>query len=459
MSIKKSNGVTPTEVILADLCDRSFLKLWSYPNPIKDDKDELCDLLVVFENSIFIFFDREKYFETNDNTDIQIKWNRWQRRVIEDQIRTANGAERYIRSNRPIFLDNDLSTPFPFNINLENIMTYKIIIAHGAMEACKNISDKNLYGSLAITYEDSNHSDLIKTNFLFHITLDKNNPVHVFDSHNLPIIFNELDTISDFKGYLDAKHQAINSYKFLSYCGEEDLLAHYFLNFDTSLSKHYIGSSDKNVDGILIGEGEWKDFSESAAYKRKKDADKISYLWDTIIQQTSENALSNKLLGDSTPLLGKSAIQEMAKEPRFSRRSLSEIIIKAINNFPESSQPIMRYLTFMPSYYENKGYVFLQLKFLNIIDYENEYRPRRAKMLEIACGAAKNKFDHLKTIVGIAVDSPKYTKDNSDDHIFLDCSEWSEDDKQYYEDLNKNFGFFQTPNMRSHHKNVSEFPE
>ena len=60
MKIIKSEGVTPTERLLADLCDRSFLKLWSYPNPFKEDKDELCDLLAVFENHVFIFFDREK---------------------------------------------------------------------------------------------------------------------------------------------------------------------------------------------------------------------------------------------------------------------------------------------------------------------------------------------------------------------------------------------------------------
>ena len=46
----KSEGVTPTERLLSDLCERSFLKLWSYPNPFKDDRDELCDLLAVFEN-------------------------------------------------------------------------------------------------------------------------------------------------------------------------------------------------------------------------------------------------------------------------------------------------------------------------------------------------------------------------------------------------------------------------
>jgi hypothetical protein len=55
MPISKSLGVTTTEQLLADLCDRSFLKLWSYPNPFKDDRKELCDLLAVFENHVSFF--------------------------------------------------------------------------------------------------------------------------------------------------------------------------------------------------------------------------------------------------------------------------------------------------------------------------------------------------------------------------------------------------------------------
>jgi hypothetical protein len=44
---------------LAEFCERWFLKLWSYPNPYKDDRHELCDLLAVFGDTVFIFFARE----------------------------------------------------------------------------------------------------------------------------------------------------------------------------------------------------------------------------------------------------------------------------------------------------------------------------------------------------------------------------------------------------------------
>ncbi len=454
MIIVKSNGVTPTERLLADLCERSFLKLWSYPNPVKDDQDELCDLLAVFENHLFIFFDRESRQLDKSNKDLLVSWNRWKKKVIDDQIRSAHGAERYIKSGRGIFLDKALEVPFPININFDKMIIHKIIIAHGAKEACEKFSKKNVYGSLAISYGNSN----TQFPFPFMIHIDKENPVHVFDSYNLPIIFGEIDTFFDFTAYLDAKIDAVKKLEGLVYCGEEDLLAHYFLNFDKSKNKHFIGTQREDINFVAVGEGEWKDFKELEVYKNKKLADKVSYLWDEVMQITCQNALDGTLLGNANLLKGRSAIHEMAKEPRFFRRALSEQMIQAIHNFPESSQPIMRNVSFMPSFYEGKGYVFLQLKVDRITDYENDYRPKRQAMLEIACGAAKIKFEHLKTIIGIAIDAPKFSKRNSEDFILMDCSDWPNDLREDYEQANEGFGFFKSSSLTIQKKNVTEFP-
>ena len=451
MEIIKSEGVTPTERLLADLCDRSFLKLWSYPNPLKEDKDELCDLLAVFENHVFIFFDRENLAFSKDTNDPLINWNRWKRKVIDDQVRTAHGAERYIRNGRGIYLDKDLTSPFPINIDRQKMVVHKIIIAHGAKETCEKFSDSNIYGSLGMFYVNGT-PDLP---FPFMVHMEKENPVHVFDSHNLPIIFSELDTFYDFSSYLNAKVDAIKAYDMLSYCGEEDLLAHYFLNFDESRNKHFIGTLEKDINALMIGEGEWKDFVESEIYKRKKLADEISYHWDKLIQITCQNTLEGTI-GGSSPLKGSSAIHEMAKEPRFHRRALSERMMASIRNFPETSQRIMRNLSFMPSFFEDKGYVFLQLKVDDITDYENEYRPKRQALLEVACGAAKNKFKHLKKVIGIAIDAPKYAESNSEDFILMDCSDWPDNLREHYEKVNEGLGFFKTGALEK--RTVTEFP-
>lgn len=454
MGIVKSSGITPTERLLADLCEKSFLKLWSYPNPFKEDRKELCDLLAVFENHVFIFFDRESRQLDRLDKDPMVNWDRWKRTAVDDQLRTVRGAEAYVRSGRGIYLDNALTVQFPISIDRENIVVHKIIVAHGADQACKSFSDANVYGSLAVNYGAISAEESLP----FMIGLDKDRPVHVFDSHNLTVIFDELDTFFDFSSYLDAKIEAIQRFDSLMYCGEEDLLAHYLLNFDEAKNRHFIGTTREGVNGLWIGEGEWKDFSESKIYKAKKLANRNSYLWDEIIQRTCQNALDGTLLGNSTLLRGQSAIHEMAKEPRFFRRALSEAMISAVQNFPETSEPIVRNLSFMPSFYDGKAYVFLQLKVTKVADYDNDYRPKRQALLQIACGAAKNKFQDLHTIIGIAIDAPKFADRNAEDFILLRCENWTHELRLHYERANQGFNFFSSDALVGREVTVAEFP-
>ena len=437
--IQKSEGFTDTERFLANLCESTFLKLWSYPNPFKDDAHELCDLIAVFENEVFVFFDREKHFEFNENKEPKTLWDRWKRKVIDNQVRTAKGAERYLRSSRKIFIDNKLEQELPVQIDPSTATYHKIIVAHGAAEACKNFSEDNISGSLAISYSTGN----IAPPFPFFVSLDRSDPVHVLDTNTLPLIMQELDTISDFSRYLRTKLEAISRYDFLTYCGEEDLLAHYLLNFDEETKTNQIGSKDESINWVTIGEGEWNDFSNLDVYITTKKHNEVSYLWDDVIQRTSQNALDGTIRGRN-PLEGKGAIHEMAKEPRFVRRALSRQMIRAIQNYPDKVEGIFRNLTFMPSFQPGKAYIFLQVTLPPSLRARSDYRQKRQAMLEVACGAAKINFPELKIIVGLLIESPKHCEDNSEDFLAFYCDTLSSDDLRYYKKRGDEFGFFKT---------------
>ena len=58
MRFKKAAGLTASEKVLADICDRSFLSVWSYPNLFRTPAKELCDVLVVFGDNVVIFSDK-----------------------------------------------------------------------------------------------------------------------------------------------------------------------------------------------------------------------------------------------------------------------------------------------------------------------------------------------------------------------------------------------------------------
>lgn len=455
MAISKASGITPTEQLLAALCDRTFLKLWSYPNPCRDDGKELCDLIVVFENEVLIFFDRENRRFDDNPQDIDLAWKRWRKEVVDKQISTAHGAERYIRKGRSIYLGAKKAQPFPIPIDLANARFHKIVIAHGVREACKRSSPMNVSGSLAISYTSRNVKSVDEPFFL---ELDRDNPVHVLDTENLEIALKELDTIFDFTAYLEAKVDALQRHTMLSYCGEEDVIAHYFLNFDGSKKRHMIGTLD-DFDSVHIGEGEWADFEQGNPYSRRKAADKSSYFWDRLLQITSDNALKGTLGGNSQPFHGKSALHFMAKEPRFSRRGLSDHILKSIRGFPETDAPLVRNVSLMPSFYEGTVYVFLQLKALGLSPISEERREVRTAMLEIACAAAKLKFPDIQRVIGIAIDAPKFAGNtNSEDLLLMEFQDWSDERKAYYEEANRELCFFDTPQMQMTNRLVSEFP-
>lgn len=456
--ITKSIGLTRTEQFLSQLCDRTFLKVWSYPNPFRKQGKELCDLIAVFENHVFLFFDREnKAFQANSK-DTSFAWERWKKEAIDKQIKSAKKARNHVLQHRDeIYLDAKCVTRMPVKLPDSNIMIHTMVVAHGAREACLAFSSDNVTGSLAISYSD-NPDDAVSLPFM--ISLERNEVIHVLDSGAAELILTELDTFHDFVGFIVAKEAAISKYSVLAYCGEEDLLASFYHNFDEVRKEHYIGTLDNSINAVMVGEGQWQAFINSGPYRRKKQADKASYFWDELIQKTAQNALDGTLLGDGGIFESKSAIYEMAKEPRFSRRGLSEAMIQAIRKFPDMDGRPSRNLSFMPSYQKGTGYVFLQVRHPRIetLDYDQTYRPVRTELLEIACGVARNKFPHLTKVVGIAIDAPKFTTKNSEDFLLMHCENWTDAQRRFYEEANTEARFFESPNLKTAIKTFSNFP-
>ena len=74
----RSEGTTASERYLVRLASHSFLSMWSYANPYTDegrskakgDGKELCDLLVVFGNDIFIFSDKHCEFQVGPSIEL-----------------------------------------------------------------------------------------------------------------------------------------------------------------------------------------------------------------------------------------------------------------------------------------------------------------------------------------------------------------------------------------------------
>lgn len=445
----RTTGHTPTEQQLALLCDKAFHKLWTYPSPRKEDGKELCDLLVVFEGRSIIFFDRENRKLEGDFGSSETNWKRWKRDTIDRQVKTAAGAERYLRSGRKVYLDPQCTQELPVEIDREG-QIHKVVVAHGAKDACERASSENVSGSLAISYGPAGR----KIDIPFFIEIDRSNPVHIFDSNSLGVIFENLDTIHDFSSYLEEKERAIAHYPVVTYCGEEDLLAHYLSNFRDK--KYRIGVPDPDIDFILIGEGEWRSFEQSTPYLERQRANSISFVWDELINQASNQVSEGPFATGDKRFIRHGALKYMAREPRLSRRALSERVVHAIDAFPKSVSGPVRLASFMSSYFPKQAYVLLQVASFGM--NEADLSEIRSAMLEIACAALRNFLPNLERVVGIAMGAPRFHPASSVDFGVLDCVEWPDAVAQRYRAENEHFGFFRAGPSAFSTQSSSDFP-
>lgn len=449
-----SSGVTPTEKLLTAYCERSFLKLWAYANPYKDDGHEMCDLIAVFGNTVFLFFDRAKPWTAGEEVTPELAWERWKRDAIDRQVKTAYGAERYIRNGRKVFLDGARTKPLPLEIT-PDCRVYKIIVANGVAEACKNASLENIGGSLAVAYAPADSPGI---NAPFFIKLDKERPVHVLDSHSMPIVLGELDTVDDFATYLQLKEEEIAQKRVISYCGEEDYLARYLAGDSEEAQATITVKSEENAHAVVLPEGAWSEFSRSDLYKRTKQADQVSYGWDQLINGACEHFVEGKTHGNANLFNQLNPVYDMVREPRHKRRLLSQRLARAIALFPEPGNGFQRWVTMVRAETPETAYVLLVLGPEPLFQRLPDWRQKRRHLLEVACGVASIKNPDLAKIVGIGVEHPNYAQaDSGNDFALLVCNSLTEESRAYYRRVNEPFQFFETQNLRQEDFTVSKF--
>ena len=132
-------------------------------------------------------------------------------------------------------------------------------------------------------------------------------------------------------------------------------------------------------------------------------------------------------------------------------------MLTAVEHFSDAGT-FVRQVTFLPSFEPNVGYVLLQLRAPDAFRAEPDYREKRQALLEIACGAAKNKFPHLVKVIGIGIDAPKFSGGTvAEDFILMPCETWTDETRTHYEELNREWNFFGTPALRQFNDQVTQF--
>ena len=320
--VQKSSGTTPTERYLVRLCEKTFLRLWSYANLYRDQGGgkELCDVLIVSAPHIIVFSDKScTYPESGDEVR---DWARWFKRSIKKSAQQVYGAERWIRHNPDrIFLDPGCKNPFPIELpRSEEMRIHRVVVARGAGERCSAFFGGDS-GSLVVRSDlvgDAHINALADPFGIFCIgQVDPGKGfVHVFDDANLDILLSELDTVADFVAYLTRKEALFCSDKVVWATGEEDLLAYYLTHTNPDGEHDFVLQPDNDV---FLFDHFYREMRENQQYIAKKSEDEISYLIDQLIEHASSSAADRTLIdGNELPVGNyEKAFRILAAESRF----------------------------------------------------------------------------------------------------------------------------------------------
>jgi hypothetical protein len=380
------------EGLVHDLALKTFLTDWCYLNPKLPNGKELSDLLIVFDEIAIIW--QIKDLKLN-------KQGKYKKSEVEKNLRQLSGARRHLFDLKEL-------------MELENPRRGKELFDPAVI--------KEIYLISVLLGEGEEFFSFIEN--------IKNYTVHVFTMDFTQIILNELDTISDFTDYLRTKENFVKKNKGLFICGgEEELLAFYLMN-NRSFKRF------NEFTHIMINGGSWEHLQNKPEYKAKKEADKISYGWDSIINRAHESA----------SLEYEKVARELARPNRFQRRYLSKAFFDArMRAHNDDIHDLFRRM------YPGEGVTYCFL-----FQDDPEPRENRKAMLGAICWIARGKYQQNKKVLGIATEK-KIKPLCSYDFCLLDIPEWTEEYQKNMEDLQKEIGIFVNPILRHGHED--EYPK
>jgi len=298
--------MNPAEVFISKLCEKTFLSLWSYPNPKRtldpNDKDkELCDIIVVCEPDVIIFSVKE--IKVTEHKEAEVGEERWRRKAIGESFKQIYGAERYINNSdmkNVITKDGETGLPLP-GPSVRKI--HRVAVALGSGGKIEYLSENFGKGY-----------------------------VHIFDDSSIETIMTELDTISDFVKFLDdteGYYEGKTERSIVCEGSMKDVLAFYLKNGRKYLDEETASKYDWVM--VHINEGLWDELTSYPEYLAKKKEDEQSYGWDFLIEKAYDLFKSGAFEGDDSIVEFEQALRVMALENRFSRRILQKGIDDFIN--------------------------------------------------------------------------------------------------------------------------------
>ena len=396
-----SGGVTKSECFVTQLCERAFLGLWTHPNPIGKKGKELCDCLIVCSNHIVIISVKECQLKDADNPD---SIYRWQKAAIEKSVKQIKGAERFIATQESIKRNDGRSISLP---NPKEQTIHRVSVSLGGRE------------EIPIEWGD------FGSGF-----------IHVLTESNVKVIFEELDTISDFIDFLITVEEFFDSSisGIFDGGGVQDLLAIYLLG-DYSLELLH---KPQSGGFLAIANDWWSNYENSSERRDRKIRLKDSYRWDKLIEWYANDLLTDGMFDAHSKQVTKNelALSEMALQRREFRANLVKSYIGLLENLDLGTRVAIA---------DNQtAFVFMIAPGID--------REARCGRLLARCLIIRNIAPNVITVVGIATDRPGTSKIGySSDicYVHFTKAEWTKENQDKARQLQEESGYFKNCSFKN----------
>lgn len=312
------------EEFVNEIAYSSFLEYWCYPSPKDEygDKKEICDLLILFGDSLIII--------SVKNHEFKDFYSRYFRRTIDKAVQQIYGAERKLfNKERDIFIKHPKREieRFPKE-KVANIHRVIINLGEGvrfypfnkATEDDKFITLLDKEAFQTIVRELDTIPDFIeylrKREELF---ADKKVTILPGDEDDFPV-----DTAKQFFEYTELNFNPNEKQSIIVSGTEHDILASYLMN-ERSFPEYF---RSKEYNGMFIQlDGNWTDYNQRSQVKAKRNLDSNSYFLDELVKRevlTNHNDNSVEL---ATAILSFN---------RFNRRVISNNFLQFYDEYKDA---------------------------------------------------------------------------------------------------------------------------
>lgn len=383
------------------LCTKTFLSLWSVPNPSVRPGKELCDILIVCDPDILLWSVKEIDVADGESA---AALERWRRKAIDASAKQLYGAERQLARLTSVPVPGGrYSLPLPA---VKERRVHRLAVALGS---------KGLV--------PMGEGDLGK------------GFVHVMDEISLETLLTELDTVVDFIDYLRSKEAFLNKTQVLLAGGEEDLLGIY-------LHRGRVFPQDPSL--LVVQPGVWDEVTRKPEWTARKEADRASYVWDRLIETFLRDFAEGVLVTGQSVEEVDGIMRVMAREHRFARRMLATAFLEFMDL--ARSEKTRSRIVRSPS-----GVVYVFLAASRTLDREH----RRAE-LAARCWVARGLNSDSTTAIGIATERYEGKPGFSFDALRLTKEQWNAEDEAQKVYLQNEVGYFREMNQTATRE--EEFP-